>query len=712
MGQTSDASSNERAPITGAQLALVASASIDPMALYRYEGPGRYRHEWIDERCVSPLGLRADQVVGRLFDEVFPAETVARFHAAADAAIANAITGRYVGSTTNGGATRDLEVTVTPVVSHDAVQVLSFVRDISDRVQLEAERASTDRRLRKLMEHAPDMVWLVDEHATIIDVTRAAETILGRPQDELVGRSGFDLIPPDHHAHVRALLDAVLQSGSDEPTRAEVPLLRADGTRCWLECTITNMLDDPDVGSLVVNSHDITERRLVEERLEHDALHDSLTGLPNRVLVTQRITTMLDAVRDETHLAGVIFVDFDGFKLINDTLGHEFGDVMICEAARRLEATVGDRGWVARLGGDEFVVVPNLLARADSHARLAADARDALGRPYELNGSPVYVTASIGLATGSARAGVDAEGLLRRADMAMYEAKRHGQNRVRLFDESLQQLSEHRLETRTLLRSAIDEDRLRVVYQPIFDNGTRTVSGVEALLRWDHPTRGLVAPADFISIAEETGLIVPIGAWVLDEACRQLAAWDKMGYARVQAAVNVSPRQLVDRDFVDKVRASISRHGIDPTALVVEITENLIMEDPEIARAVLQDLSEIGVGCAIDDFGIGYSSLSYLAQFPATVLKIDRTFVAALDGAGAGPGEPSVDRASALVSAIIGMAHALDMAVVAEGVETELQLVHLRRLGCEYSQGFHLARPAEPQHIEPLLRRRAGVLLR
>jgi diguanylate cyclase (GGDEF)-like protein/PAS domain S-box-containing protein len=712
MGQMRDGSANERAPITGAQLALVAAATIDPMALYHAEGPGRYRHEWIDDRCVAPLGLRPDQVVGHLFDEVFPGRVAQRFHKAADHAVAAGVTSRYIGSTKLDGATRDLEVTLTPIVAGDVVQVLTSLRDISDRILLENERASTDRRLRKIMEHAPDMVWLVDEDATITYVTKAAESIVGLTQDEIVGRSGFDLIPPEQHAYVRALLESVLRSGPDEPTRAEVPLLRADGTRRWLECTITNMLDDPDIGSVVVNSHDITERRLVEERLEHDALHDSLTGLPNRVLVSQRITTMLDAVRDETHLAAVIFVDFDGFKLINDTLGHEFGDVMICEAARRLEATVGDRGWVARLGGDEFVVVPGLLAPATSHAQLASDARDALSRPYELSGSPVYVTASIGLATGSARTGVDAEGLLRRADMAMYEAKRHGQNNVQLFDESLRELSDHRLETRTLLRTALDDDRLRVVYQPIFDNGKRTVSGVEALLRWDHPSRGLVGPDDFISIAEETGLIVPIGAWVLDQACRQLASWERAGYARIQAAVNVSPRQLVDPNFVAKVRASISRHGIDPSSLVLEITEKLIMEDPQTARIVLQELAEIGVGCAIDDFGMGYSSLSYLAQFPATVLKIDRTFVTALDVAGGAPGEPSIDRASALVSAIIGMAHALDMVVVAEGVETELQLVHLRRLGCEYSQGFHLARPAEPQHIEPLLRRRAGVLLR
>jgi EAL domain-containing protein (putative c-di-GMP-specific phosphodiesterase class I) len=299
--------------------------------------------------------------------------------------------------------------------------------------------------------------------------------------------------------------------------------------------------------------------------------------------------------------------------------------------------------------------------------------------------------------------------MLRRAAMAMYEAKRRGHNNVQLFDESLRQQTARRLEHRNGLRRALEDRQFRLEYQPIFSNETRGVTGVEALLRWDHPTRGLMMPADFIDIAEETGLIIPIGDWVVEATCRQLADWSSRGFHRVQASVNVSPKQLLEPDFLDKMRASIARANIDPAQLIVEITETHLVEDPTTSREVLQQLASMGIGCAIDDFGIGYSSLSYLSNLPATVLKIDRSFVAPLAGQ---TEKTEHDHDTALVGAIIGMAHALGLEVIAEGVETELQLVELRRLGCDYSQGYHLARPAPPEDIESLLRPSSDVLLR
>jgi diguanylate cyclase (GGDEF)-like protein len=418
---------------------------------------------------------------------------------------------------------------------------------------------------------------------------------------------------------------------------------------------------------------------------------------------------MVAAAAGTDRAAAVLYVDFDGFKLINDTFGHDLGDTMIRAAARRLEAVVGARGWVARMGGDEFIVVSSELASLEQHLTLAADIRTSLTEPFEVNGSPIYLTASIGLATTCDAAPLGADEMLRRADMAMYEAKRRSHNSVQVFDESLRDHTARRLDTRNGLRRAIEEAQFRLEYQPIYSNATRTVSGVEALLRWDHPTRGAVMPGAFIDVAEETGLIIPIGDWVLDEVCRQLGDWSARGFGRVQAALNVSPKQLLEPDFLDKVRASVARANIDPAQLVIEITENLLMEDPAAARDVLQHLAELGIGCAIDDFGMGYSSLSYLTNLPATVLKIDRTFVAALDGHGA-PDE--LGHHTALVAAIIGMAHALGLEVVAEGVETELQLVELRRLGCDHSQGFHLARPAPAAELDDLLRPVESVVLR
>jgi EAL domain-containing protein (putative c-di-GMP-specific phosphodiesterase class I) len=340
---------------------------------------------------------------------------------------------------------------------------------------------------------------------------------------------------------------------------------------------------------------------------------------------------------------------------------------------------------------------------------LAQAIRASLSAPFDMDSSPIYLTASMGLATSCKKMAIDADEMLRRADMAMYEAKRRGHNTVQLFDESLRQQTARRLEHRNGLRRALDERQFRLEYQPIFSNETRSVTGVEALLRWDHPTRGLMLPGEFIDIAEETGLVIPIGDWVVDETCRQLADWVRRGFPRVQASVNVSPKQLLEPDFLDKMRASIAKANIDPAQLVIEITESLLVEDPTTSREVLQQLASMGIGCAIDDFGMGYSSLSYLSNLPATVLKIDRSFVAPLARQNA---TDEHDHDTALVGAIIGMAHALGLEVVAEGVETELQLVELRRLGCDYSQGYHLARPAPPDEIEALLRPRTDVLLR
>jgi diguanylate cyclase (GGDEF)-like protein/PAS domain S-box-containing protein len=701
----------EDEPIAPEQMDRIAAATGDPLALFRVEGPDRYRLEWIDPRAIRAVKMTPAELLGTLFHEVFPGAVAERFHDAANRAVRDGTSVRYLGTTRFETHQQDLEVTVTPVFAGEVTQLLTSARDVTDRLSLDRERDATERRLRKLTEHASDLIWLVDAAGTIVHVTSAVERLLGYTPDEIVGCQSLTMVPSDAIESILALREAFARSDLEHPVRYEVPLRHRDGSVRWFESMFTNLLADPDIGAIVVNSHDVTERKLVAERLAHEALHDNLTGLPNRVLVAERIASMLERATDNAHLAAVLYVDFDGFKLINDTFGHDQGDAMICAAAQRLERAVGERGWVARLGGDEFLVVSSELAPLERHVGLANDLRAALAVPFELANSPIYLTASMGLATAHHGEGVEADDMVRRADMAMYDAKRRSHNSVQIFDCSLRQQTEHRLETRNGLRRAVELEQFRLDYQPIFDNATRTICGVEALLRWDHPTRGVVMPGGFIDVAEETGLIIPIGDWVIDQACRQLAEWEQRGFARVQASVNVSPKQLLEADFVDKVRGSIARANVDPSSLVIEITENLIMEDPAASRAVLEQLAGMGVGCAIDDFGIGYSSLSYLANLPATVLKIDRTFVAPLAGP-SGIDGVAFDHNTALVGAIVGMAHALGLSVVAEGVENELQLVELRRLGCEYAQGYHLARPASAQRIEQLLRPRAGVLLR
>jgi diguanylate cyclase (GGDEF)-like protein/PAS domain S-box-containing protein len=693
--------------------AQLAPATADWFALYLVEGPEAYRHQWVDGRSGTMMGYSPELLQGRLVAEMFAPDVAERFHQHALQAMMSREPVRYTADTHAAvGTHRTVEITMTAIYFDDeCVQLLVSTRDISDRVRRDSERDSSERRLRKLMEHAPDIVWLIDENGLIQYATSSTERLLGYVPEELIGMSSLMLLDSADVEAVQTFFAQVLAATPGTPCRTEMRTRHRDGSVLITECTVTNMLGDPDVGAIVVNAHDVTERNQAIEQLAHHALHDSLTGLPNRFLVTERLEIMLANASSDQELAAAFFVDFDGFKLINDTLGHEVGDYVIIEAGRRLVEAVGTRGWVARFGGDEFVIAATKVADLEFHLALAHDIREALAVPFALDESPLHLTASVGLATGSAASGIRADTLLRNADMAMYEAKRTKLTTARLFDESLRSVAERRLDTMNKLRSAIDLDQLVLHYQPIFDLTNGMPVGVEALCRWNHPTKGLVPPADFIGIAEETGLIVSLGEWVLNTMCTQTAEWARRGLGRVQSAVNVSPKQLADPLFLRKLRAALARSGIAPSMLTVEITENLIMEDPDAARALLIAVSELGVRVAIDDFGCGYSSLAYLSRVPAHQLKIDRMFIEDL-----GPPTPprGADRASkkvahsgtTLVNAIVNMAHALGLEVVAEGVETEVQVGALRTLGCEYAQGYLLGRPMPAAEVEAVLARR------
>ncbi len=437
-------------------------------------------------------------------------------------------------------------------------------------------------------------------------------------------------------------------------------------------------------------------QKRAEELLTHQALHDSLTDLPNRALVGDRLAHALArAARSGDHTA-VLLVDLDNFKAVNDSLGHGPGDELLVVVAERFRGCVRPGDTVARLGGDEFVILlegtsePEALAAAD---RILATLR----HPLVLDGRPIVVQASIGLAT-SVETG-DGDALLRNADLAMYAAKGAGKGRVEVFHAAMHEAVLLRLELEADLRAALphalEGGQFRLLYQPKVSLQTNRVTGVEALLRWEHPQRGTVAPLEFIPLAEETGLIVPIGAWVLEEACRQGARW-QAAYPDAPAlvvSVNVSGRQF-DAGLVETVRQALTTTGIDPATLCLEVTESVVMADVEATIATLQALKGLGVRLSIDDFGTGYSSLTYLKQFPLDELKVDKSFV---DGLGL----DSQD--GAIVAAIMGMARALDLTVVSEGVETSAQLASLRALGCQSAQGFYFARPAPPEDIEALL---------
>ncbi|HEX9506580.1 MAG TPA: EAL domain-containing protein, partial [Acidimicrobiia bacterium] len=431
------------------------------------------------------------------------------------------------------------------------------------------------------------------------------------------------------------------------------------------------------------------------EQLGYLALHDTLTGLPNRSLAVDRLEQALKRLGEHDAMVAVLFIDLDRFKMVNDDLGHDTGDELLVAASRRLVAELRQQDTVARFGGDEFVVLCEDLVNERQAEELAGRAAAALAKPFGLGRAEVMVSASVGIAVTRA-ATLGAADLLRNADAAMYRAKRRGGSGYEVFDDDMQSQAATRKLTEGALHQALDRDELRVLYQPQFDLRTGEQVASEALLRWSHPVRGTVAPADFLRVAEETGAIVPIGEWVLEQACaharRSLTAGPQ--HSPLCVSANLSARQLLRPDFPRTVASTLQRHGIAPETLCLEIAEATLLDDIDATHVALRALKEHGVRLAIDDFGTGGSSLTYLRQFPFDELKVDDSFIVGL-------GKTPTD--DAIVGATIDMAHALDLVVAAEGVESEEQLVRLTELGCDRAQGFHLGRPDSPPLDELVL---------
>jgi diguanylate cyclase (GGDEF)-like protein len=427
--------------------------------------------------------------------------------------------------------------------------------------------------------------------------------------------------------------------------------------------------------------------------LAHQAVHDALTGLPNRLQVAQRLEQALARSSRTGSEVAVLFIDLDRFKLINDGRGHAAGDELLVAVAERLRRVVRSGDVVARFGGDEFVVVCEDQTAAFEASLVAGRILDSLREPVLVHGQEIFLSASIGIAMADGAG--SPESLLRDADAAMYRAKDKGRARCEFFDATMRTEALDHLETQSALHRALERDELRVHYQPVVDLASGAVTGVEALVRWEHPQQGLVSPASFIPLAEETGLIVPIGAWVLEEATAQAARWRDRSWGRnLTVNVNLSARQLRQPDLIPALMAGMLESGTDPSLLCLELTETTFMEDARSHREVLDGIQSLGVGLAIDDFGTGYSSLTYLKRLPVSVLKIDQAFVRGL-------GRDAAD--TAIVKSVIDLAHALGLVVVAEGVEDGDQVAHLRKLGCDQAQGYFFARPQSAEDLEGLL---------
>jgi len=456
--------------------------------------------------------------------------------------------------------------------------------------------------------------------------------------------------------------------------------------------------DDGRCRHLMGAAHEVTDHRSTQRELAHQTRHDALTELPNRVMLMEWLEDAI-ACSPEDRFVGLVVLDVDHFKIINESLGHEAGDELLAMVARRVDSVLRARDRLARLGGDELAIVCHGVRQVEDVVAVARRVQSVFHEAFVLTDVPeVFLGASIGVAMSCGIADTPPR-LLRDADVAMFSAKEQGRSRIEVFDESMRERSVRRLEMETALRHALLHGEFRVHYQPLVHFEHSEVIGFEALVRWDHPERGLTPPDDFLPIAEDTGLIVPIGAWVLGEACAQAARWaaESSGGHPLTVAVNLSARQLVDPEIVNEVERAVTAAGLDPSLLVLEVTETVLMENHERAVAVLQALGAMGVRIGIDDFGTGQSSLGYLKVLPVHVLKIDQSFI---DGLGKDPED------SAIVEAVVTLAHALGLTVTAEGIETSRQLQALRELGCDLGQGYYFARPQPGEIVRALVHHR------
>src|SRR3954463_14392938 len=556
-------------------------------------------------------------------------------------------------------------------------------------------RRQGEARFRSLVAHASDLITVLDAEGLVTYQSPSIERVLGYRSHEIEGRR-FDRLLVESDRPLLAQLISVDGSGEAEGHTIECSVLHRDGTPLTFEVQHTDLLHDEHVLGIVLNSRDVSERKAFEEQLAHQAFHDPVTNLANRALFVERVRHAVARNRREQHGIAVIFLDLDDFKTINDSLGHAAGDEVLREVAERLATSIRVTDTAARFGGDEFAILLEDVVSAQEAADTAERVLESLLEPLRLAQKEIIVRSSLGISVVEGESPADADELIRNADAAMYIAKRDGKGGYRLFEPAMHEGVLARLELRADLQRAMVSDQLELHYQPLVRLEDGSVSGLEALLRWRHPERGLVGPDEFVPLAEEMGLIVPIGRWVLREGCRQAKAIQEEVPREppLTMSVNLSVKQLQHSDIVGDVREALDDSGLAPELLTLEITETVMMTDTDLAVQRLQELRSLGVRLAMDDFGTGYSSLSYLSRFPVDILKMDRSFLAA----GASP------EASGLATAVVSLGQTLNLDVVAEGIEFPEQWTTLRDLGCGLGQGFYFARPMDPDTTIEFLR--------
>jgi diguanylate cyclase (GGDEF)-like protein/PAS domain S-box-containing protein len=581
------------------------------------------------------------------------------------------------------------------VVVLTVVVVARQIAAVWENARLVADRTAREARFRSLVQHSSDVITVVDGSGITRYVSPAVRQVFGWNPEDALGKRLVDLV----HEEDTGIVTTLLADAGREPGATATGIFRvrhAAGDWRHIETIGTGLLQDPAVRGIVLNTRDVSERTILEAELTHRAYHDPLTGLVNRGRFRLLVEDALErAGRDRTTVA-VLYLDLDGFKNVNDSLGHSDGDQMLVETAARLRNATRGGDVVARLGGDEFAVLLEHVG-TDSDAIIIADrVTNALRRPFKLRGGDIMAGASIGIARGDETA--TADDLLRNADVAMYVGKRGQKGNYMVFRPEMYAAVRDRLTLETELRRDIERGNLALAFQPIIDIAAGRVVGVEALVRWPHKQRGLLPPDEFIPLAEATGLIVPLGRWVLREACRLGASWRLMlpTGSKFTVAVNISGDQLQNPEITDDLVAALERSGLPPSFLMLEITESTVARDGDAALDRLRTLKSIGVQLAIDDFGMGYSSLSSLERFPIDVLKIDKSFVSHVG---------AEESRRSLARMIVALGEALSLKTIAEGVEHPEQAAALSAMGCELAQGYYYSRPVTPAEITLMIQR-------
>ena len=670
-------------------------AVASPAGIFSSDFEGRMLYA--NDRLAEIFAMDAGQVDGqRWLDRVEPSCSTRLVQAAQEAAAGGGPVTIDVRLDERAGG-RWVRINLAGVTDGDAGgRFVGTIEDITAEVQARNELAAREAEYRVLAEHSGDFIARHDLEGRYLYASPASERLLGYQPEELLGRTAWELgcVHPDDADAARSLKVAVVDEGRETATSAW-RVVRRDGSLRWVETAVRAVPDAEGNPHQVVSvTRDVSERKAAELQLAHQAMHDALTGLPNRTLFRDRLEQALRRARRQEGGVAVLFVDLDRFKLINDSFGHAAGDRLLCDVAARLRSALRPADTIARFGGDELTVLcEDVHGEADARA-IARRIATLFDEPFVVEDGEAFMQASIGIAL--ADGGADPDDLLRDADAAMYRAKECGRSRVEVFDEAMRRDARERVDTESALRRAIERGELRAHLQPVVAMSEQRIQGFEALVRWEHPERGLVPPGEFIPLAEETGLIVPIGNWMLREVCRTLRRWHtEVGATWAQCSVNLSVRHLQQPELVATVRAALEESGVPADRLVLEITESAVMENGSGAIETLQALKALGVRLALDDFGTGYSSLAHLHRFPLDILKIDRSFTAALGDDHQG---------ASIAEAIVSLGRALGMVTVAEGIEDPAQQRELERVGCTFGQGFLFSRPLPAERFDEALR--------